>query len=130
MSVSNLTLPRVLNDDSFLLYTEQSRRCPLCSGQIGEYLIHDIRSKYDFSKYFLTNLRTSSRPEASANRARGVVRRGQRRAARWGRDERREQEREQRAVDELDRAIEKRKWIYRHNLYAKVRHATFLRSLG
>lgn len=37
----------------------------------------------------------------------------------WGRNQRRERERERRAADELERAIEKRRWIYRHHLYAK-----------
>ncbi|KAI0804799.1 hypothetical protein BC629DRAFT_1664323 [Irpex lacteus] len=104
--------------ECLLVWTEQSRRCPLCSGQIGEYLIHDIRSKYDFSKHYLNPLRSSPRPDPPVSRVAGTRRRGQGREAVWGRNERRERERERRAADELDRAIEKRRWIYRHNLYA------------
>lgn len=55
----------------------------------------------------------------------GTRRRGQGREAVWGRNERRERERERRAADELDRAIEKRRWIYRHNLYAMVRQTFY-----
>ncbi|KAI0338787.1 hypothetical protein BDW22DRAFT_1337477 [Trametopsis cervina] len=105
--------------ECLLVWTEQSRRCPLCSGQIGEYLIHDIRSKHDFSKHYLTPLRTSPRPAPAAVRAVALRRQAQRRDLRWGRNERTERERQRKAADELERAIEKRKWIYRHGLYAK-----------
>lgn len=104
-----------------LRHIEQSRRCPLCSGQVGDYLIHNIRSKYDFSKHFLTPQRTSPRPQPPLARIPGMRQQYRRRDVRWGRDERRERERVLREADELERAIEKRRWIYRHNLYAKVR---------
>jgi hypothetical protein len=83
-------------------------------------LIHDIRSKYDFSKYYLNPLRTSPRPDPPAARTTLTQRHTQRREVQWGRNERRERERQRRAADELEREIEKRKWIYRHHLYAKV----------
>ncbi|KAI0690369.1 hypothetical protein BC835DRAFT_1281137, partial [Cytidiella melzeri] len=105
--------------ECLLVWTEQSRKCPLCSGQMGEYLIHDIRSKYDFSKHYLNPLRTSPRPDPPIVRNAGTQRRRQRREVMWGMSERRERERERMAADELDRAIEKRRWIYRHGLYAK-----------
>lgn len=121
VSVSTLIVVSFPNDDPFCPI-EQSRRCPLCSGHVGEYLIHNIRSKYDFSKHYLTALRTSPRPEPASTRASNGRRRNQRQDVRWGRDHRRERERELRAADDLERAIEKRRWIYRNNLYAKVRH--------
>ncbi|KAI0086037.1 hypothetical protein BDY19DRAFT_908566 [Irpex rosettiformis] len=105
--------------ECLLVWTEQSRKCPLCSGQIGEYLIHDIRSKYDFSKHYLNPLRTSPRLDPSVSRVARAQNHGRRREVVWGRNERRERERERRAADELERAIEKRRWIYRHGLYAK-----------
>jgi len=106
-----------------LVWTEQSRRCPLCSQNIGDHLIHHIRSKYDFQKHFLPPLPTSPRPQTllplPARRRAQFRGNGRRREARWGRDERREREQERIAVDEFERAVEKRKWVYRHRLYAK-----------
>lgn len=105
-----------------IIEPDQSRRCPLCSQGIGDYLIHQIRSKYDFQKYYLTPLRTSPKsqpllPAASGNRGRDV---GSRRDLRWGRNNRRDRQRERDAADALERAIDRRRWVYRHGLYAKV----------
>ncbi|KAI0073978.1 hypothetical protein K474DRAFT_1665964 [Panus rudis PR-1116 ss-1] len=102
--------------ECLLIWTDQSRRCPLCSQDIGDYLIHHIRSKYDFQKHYLTPLRTSPKPQsvqaADPTRSR---RQAIRREVEWGRRVRRERE----IVDQLDRAIEKRRWVYRNRLYAK-----------
>lgn len=103
-----------------LPHTEQSRKCPLCSGQVGDYLIHNIRSKYDYQKHYLPPLRAASPSAAPLARAQAAQRRRARREVEWGRSVRRERERERRAADELERAIEKRRWVYRHHLYAKV----------
>lgn len=113
------------NDDPRLI--EQSRKCPLCARQIGEYLIHNIRSIYDYQKQYLAPLRTSPRPDAPTIRAQAAQRR-RTREVEWGRNQRRERERERRAADELERAIEKRRWIYRHHLYAKVRALTAVKT--
>ena len=108
---------------------DQSRRCPLCSQGIGDYLIHHIRSKYDFQKHYLTPLRTSPKPQplsAAAGGSRGRNS-GSRREVQWGRSNRRERQRERDTADALERAIDKRRWVYRHGLYAKVITAlTFL----
>ena len=96
---------------------DQSRRCPLCSQDVGKYLMHNIRSKYDYQKYYLAPLRTSPKPQAAeAARADARRRAERRREIEWGRRRRREREEE----DELERAIEKRRWVYRNKLYAKV----------
>lgn len=95
---------------------DQSRRCPLCAQGIGEYLIHNIRSKYDYTKYFLPPLRSNSPVPAIAGPSPLNQRRRTRREWRWGQRERREQE----VQDQLERSIERRKWVYRHHLYAKV----------
>lgn len=102
-----------------LCRSEQSRKCPLCARQIGEYLIHNIRSKYDYQKHYLTPLRTSPRPDMPLVRVRATQRRIPR-DVEWGRSARREREQERRAADELERAIERRRWVYRYKLYAKV----------
>ncbi|KZT66283.1 hypothetical protein DAEQUDRAFT_675221 [Daedalea quercina L-15889] len=103
--------------ECLLIWTEQSRKCPLCSQPIGDYLIHRIRSKFDYQKHFLAPLRTSARPQSAA----AAAQRDARRRARTRRE--REWDRRQREVheeaDELERAIEKRRWVYRHHLYAK-----------
>lgn len=101
---------------------DQSRRCPLCSQGIGDYLIHHIRSKYDFQKHYLTPLRTSPNsqpllPATSGSRGRNS---GSGREVQWGRTNRRARQRERDAADALERAIDKRRWVYRHGLYAKV----------
>jgi E3 ubiquitin-protein ligase Topors len=91
---------------------DQSRRCPLCSQPIGEYLIHHLRSKYDYTKHYLTPLVTSPRPSQRPIRT-NTRRRPERE---WG-------QRERRAAQEahkLERALTRRRWIYQHNLYAKV----------
>lgn len=101
-------------------HTEQSRRCPLCAQVINDYLIHHIRSKYDYQKHYLTPLRTSlspRRPDVSSQQ-----RRPMRREQRWGRRTRRDVE-EQEEADELERAIARRRWIYENGLYAKVGEA-------
>ncbi|KAI0656032.1 hypothetical protein C8Q70DRAFT_922141 [Cubamyces menziesii] len=102
--------------ECLLIWTDQSRRCPLCSQDVGKYLMHNIRSKYDYQKHYLAPLRAS--PEAQAVTAvRQEIRQraARRREVEWGR--RRQREREE--IDELERAIEKRRWVYRHALYAK-----------
>ncbi|KAH9847759.1 hypothetical protein C2E23DRAFT_871621 [Lenzites betulinus] len=102
--------------ECLLIWTEQSRRCPLCSQDIGKYLMHHIRSKYDYQKHYLAPLRTSPEPQAiAAARNNARQRAAHRREVEWGRRRRREME----ELDELERAIEKRRWVYRHRLYAK-----------
>jgi hypothetical protein len=97
--------------------TDQSRRCPLCAQGIGEYLIHNIRSKYDYTKYFLPPLRSNSpTPFAVAAGSSSSNQRRARRERRWGQRERRAQEEQ----DRLERSIKRRKWVYGHHLYAKV----------
>ncbi|CAE6431358.1 unnamed protein product [Rhizoctonia solani] len=87
-------------------WTEQSRRCPLCNTPIGSHLIHRIRSEYDYQKFFLEPLRTSPPPVNIVAEARAGYRARTRRPS----------EIEQ---DNLERAIEKRRWVYRHGLFAK-----------
>ena len=78
--------------------------------------MHNIRSKYDYQKHYLTPLRTSPQPEAATIvRAQARRRAERRREVEWGRRRRQIEE-----ADELERAIEKRRWVYRNNLYAKV----------
>lgn len=105
-----------------IIELDQSRRCPLCSQGIGDYLIHHIRSKYDFQKHYLTPLRKSPNsqpllPVASGSRGRIS---GSHREVQWGRTGRRARQRERDAADALENAIDKRRWVYRHGLYAKV----------
>lgn len=80
--------------------------------------MHNIRSKYDYQKHYLAPLRTSPQPQnVAAVRADARRRAVRRREVEWGRRRRRELE----ETDHLERAIEKRKWVYRHNLFAMVR---------
>ncbi|KAI9435112.1 hypothetical protein H4582DRAFT_2080032 [Lactarius indigo] len=77
------------------VWSGQSRRCPLCSQNIGDYLIHRIRSTYDYQKHFLPPLHAAERA--------------------WGPRDRAAQD----EADALERAVSRRRWIYQHNLYAK-----------
>jgi hypothetical protein len=105
--------------------TEQSRRCPLCSQAIGLYIIHSIRSRYDFRKHYLTPLRTSPEPMQEPARLAQEAGIRRRRAARVrDRDIRMREEREE--SDKLERSIAKRRWLYQQHLYAKVRRFCFL----
>ena len=99
------------------LSVEQSRRCPLCSQAIGEYLIHSIRSRYDYRKHYLTPLRKSPPPSrpAQTNTVLQNTRQRRRREREWG-----VRARESDEADKLERSIAKRRWIYRHDLYSKV----------
>ncbi|KAJ3512589.1 hypothetical protein NLJ89_g3434 [Agrocybe chaxingu] len=105
--------------ECLLVWAEQSRRCPLCSQGIGDYLIHSIRSRYDYCKHFLPPLRKSpppSRPvqsNAILRNTRQYARRRQRERV-WG-----TQDKEQDESDKLERSIMMRRWIYQHDLYAK-----------
>ncbi|KAL5513919.1 hypothetical protein ACEPAG_2680 [Sanghuangporus baumii] len=102
--------------ECIVTWTEQSRRCPLCTRTIGTYLIHHIRSNYDYQKYHLPPLRSSPPPIQPLRRVRGSSihqRPGQER--RWGRRQRRDQD----VADELERAIDRRRWIYQNRLFAK-----------
>jgi len=103
--------------ECLLIWTDQSRRCPLCSQSTGDYLIHRIRSRYDYQKHYLTALRTSPRPQSAAAAAQRDARRRARtrREREWGRRQREAQD----EADVLERAIEQRRWVYRHHLYAK-----------
>lgn len=103
-------------------HSDQSRKCPLCSHQMGPYLIHHIRSDHDYQKHFLAPLRTSPVPSPSRHRpllANNAARRRRRQPENWGGAPNTRADAES-IRDALDRAIEKRKWVYRHNLFAKV----------
>ncbi|KAF8516883.1 hypothetical protein JB92DRAFT_2714966 [Gautieria morchelliformis] len=110
--------------DCIFVWCQQSRKCPLCNAPIGPFLIHNFRTKYDYSKYFLPPLRISSPTSAPvlgplSEHASAHPR--VRRSNRWGsRRQNGSASRERReTADELELAIERRRWVYRHDLYAK-----------
>lgn len=79
--------------------------------------MHHIRSKYDYQKHYLAPLRSADEPQAvAAARQHARQRAVRRREVEWGRRRQRELE----ELDELERAIEKRRWVYRHEFYAMV----------
>ena len=84
----------------------------------GKYIIHSIRSRYDYRKHFLPPLRVSPPPitvQARPNQSTIQLARRRRQEREWGR-----QDRENDESNRLERSIAKRRWIYRHHLYAKV----------
>ncbi|KAF7329358.1 E3 ubiquitin-protein ligase Topors [Mycena kentingensis (nom. inval.)] len=105
--------------DCLLVWTDQSRRCPLCSQAVGEFLIHKIRSRFDYQKHYLAPLASKSPIPVQAQtlplRHHRPVRRRYYRDREWGRREPDEND----EADRLDRSIIKRRWIYEHGLYAK-----------
>ncbi|KAH9961815.1 hypothetical protein BC827DRAFT_1131354 [Russula dissimulans] len=100
--------------ECLMIWSEQSRRCPLCAQNIGDYLIHHIRSTYDYQKHFLPPLRTSPRPLSRPDGAR-IAPPHRRRERVWGQRDRAAQD----EADALERAVTRRRWIYQHDLYAK-----------
>ncbi|KAF9232392.1 hypothetical protein BU15DRAFT_55083 [Melanogaster broomeanus] len=101
--------------ECILLWSEQSRKCPLCSRSFdNSYLIHRVRSHYDYQKHYLPPSRTSP-PLLSTGESRARALRNTRRERQWGRRERQQRE----EADHLERAIARRRWIYHHDLYAK-----------
>ncbi|KAJ3506792.1 hypothetical protein NMY22_g17134 [Coprinellus aureogranulatus] len=98
-------------------HSGQSRRCPLCNQPVGEYVIHNIRSRFDYQKHFLPPLKSSSpTPQREQQTALQNVRQ---RAARRRRERRRDVPHDEMdEADRLERSIQKRRWIYEHDLYA------------
>ena len=80
-------------------------------------MIHSIRSRYDYRKHYLPPLRTSPPPSrpAQTNAVLQTTRQRRRREREWG-----TRASESDEADKLERSIAKRRWIYRHDLYAKV----------
>ena len=80
-------------------------------------MIHSIRSRYDYRKHFLPPLRSSPPPSrpAQTNAVLRTTRQRRRREREWG-----TRVSESDEADKLERSIAKRRWIYRHDLYAKV----------
>ena len=118
---------------------EQSRKCPLCNQPFDSsnekdgrgYLLHHIRSKYDYQKYYLPPRRTSPPPPFGAGTESGESRQRQysarrRRERQWGRGRTLEDQERERADEQLERSIAKRRWVYEWGLYAKVRRLYFM----
>ncbi|KAJ7882455.1 hypothetical protein B0H13DRAFT_2667374 [Mycena leptocephala] len=101
--------------DCLLVWAGQSRRCPLCSQGIGAFLIHKIRSRYDYQKHYLNPLPTSPVPLPLLPRRQNRAPRRRQRDREWGRRERTDSD----EADKLERSVAKRRWIYEHDLYAK-----------
>ncbi|KAJ6510821.1 hypothetical protein C8R45DRAFT_965289 [Mycena sanguinolenta] len=102
--------------DCIIVWTEQSRRCPLCSQGTGPFLIHNIRSRFDYQKHYLNPLPTSPVPlQLLPLRTNRAPRRRPRESRQWGRRDRAESD----EADRFERSIAKRRWIYEHDLYAK-----------
>lgn len=83
--------------------------------------MHHIRSRYDYQKHHLPPLRSSPPPIEPIRSVASLQRRRRRRSQRereWGRRETVNREREE--ADALERAIERRRWVYHNELYAKV----------
>lgn len=80
--------------------------------------MHHIRSQNDYQKHYLLPLRSSPRPMQPQERLIRVRRHV--RATQWGRRPRTDRE----EADELERAVDRRRWVYQNDLYAKVRIST------
>ncbi|KAI0027569.1 hypothetical protein K488DRAFT_13170, partial [Vararia minispora EC-137] len=115
--IDRTVIPNCSHDFCFeclLVWSEQSRKCPLCAQSIDEYVIHHIRSQHDYVKHFLPPPRTDS-PKLgplAVPAGQGVRRRRPVRERVWGR-------RQSAAADALEAAIMRRRWIYANGLYAK-----------
>ncbi|KAI5998528.1 hypothetical protein F5J12DRAFT_724781 [Pisolithus orientalis] len=122
--------------ECILLWAEQSRKCPLCNRPFdsssstdtgGSYLIHHIRSKYDYQKYYLPPRPSSPAPSGPAVEAgldlgersqlQRTIRR--RRERQWGSRRAPQEQEQERAEEQLEQAIARRRWVYEWGLYAK-----------
>ena len=101
------------------MITGQSRKCPLCAQSLGDYVVHHVRSNNDYSKHYLPPLPASPRPQAREERGGARRARIPRRDRIWGRRGTLSAQSDE--ADVLAQAIARRRWIYDHNLYAKVR---------
>ncbi|KAH7108528.1 hypothetical protein BKA62DRAFT_24870 [Auriculariales sp. MPI-PUGE-AT-0066] len=116
--VDRTTLPNCAHErfcfECVVVWTEQSRKCPLCQQAMGAYLVHNARS-LGSTKYFLPPLRSPPLPDRSAASSSQTVNRTirQSRMRVWGQVE------ERRRDDAEERSLAKRKWVYEHDLYAK-----------
>ncbi|BGP14391.1 hypothetical protein JCM10213_004513 [Rhodosporidiobolus nylandii] len=110
-------------------WTDQSRKCPLCLGPI-EHLIHNIRSAKDYQTHYLLPLSslTSSASDLLPPRGnrRPAVQQALPRHALYGRNRYSSSQRLNEGYDdttwrerEEERALERRRYIYREGLYAK-----------
>ncbi|WVR04167.1 hypothetical protein IAU60_001167 [Kwoniella sp. DSM 27419] len=97
------------------VWANQSRRCPLCSADMAPFLLHDLDAEKP-TKFYLPPLPTARLPSTSrpatttSGPAHGRLAPVQRQ---------RQEEREKVEPDELDLQVERRKEIYRYELYAK-----------
>lgn len=77
-------------------------QCPLCSVEIGPFVIHSVRSKNDYQRHYITPILSPKSPTAETRRQRQL------------------RERELLHHDEMENALHRRRFIYQYNLYAKV----------
>ncbi|KAI6018783.1 hypothetical protein BKA83DRAFT_4315417 [Pisolithus microcarpus] len=122
--------------ECILLWAEQSRKCPLCNRPFdssprtdpgGSYLIHHLRSRYDYQKYFLPPRPSSpSSPDPATDARSGLRDRNQlqrtirrRRERQWGSGRAPRAEEQECAEEQLEQAIARRRWVYEWGLYAK-----------
>ena len=84
-----------------MIFTDQSRRCPLCTQTIGPYVIHNIRSNHDYQKFHLPPLRSSPPPIQPLRPRQRRLRPSGTQNCEWGRRARRAQE----EADELEAGL-------------------------
>ena len=87
-------------------------QCPLCSAAIGPYLIHAVRSKYDYKKHFISPPLSS--PTVSRHRAQAISHRSPRPPPR-----RREADHDAEERAATISSLKRRREIYKHGLYVK-----------
>ncbi|RXK37011.1 hypothetical protein M231_05718 [Tremella mesenterica] len=90
------------------VWANQSRRCPLCSADMAPFLLHDLDAIVPI-KFYLPPLPQRRPPTMTLPLSRLP---GSGEDPRWG-------AREKAELDELDLQVERRREIYRHELYVK-----------
>ncbi|KAK8861223.1 hypothetical protein IAR55_002042 [Kwoniella newhampshirensis] len=93
------------------VWANQSRRCPLCSADMAPFLLHDLDATTP-TKFYLPPLPSRTLPTVSLPGPSRVMLPEPRQRNVWGEQEKVE-------PDELDLQIERRKEIYKHDLYVK-----------
>ncbi|CED82527.1 FOG: Predicted E3 ubiquitin ligase [Phaffia rhodozyma] len=96
-------------------WSEQSRKCPLCSKPMGDYLLHDLETPPPYVRFFLSPLvskPSSVHPQNPYLPPASITRRQPRRRDRASINPENE-------ADDTERRVERRREIYRWGLYTK-----------
>lgn len=101
-----------------LEWIKHSNKCPLCVADIGPYIIHNVRSKHDYKRHFISPTLSPRNSDRAYLVASNVTRERRASMAAFQRSQQRRRE-EARRKQEEDAALAMRRYVYQNVLYAK-----------